>query len=166
MKTQLKHRNGFTLLEALVYLALFSIMMGGCLVAVYAVIESSGRNEAKIQIQEEANFLFGTFNWVLSGANGIGIGTQANTLTVYKFSSSQNPFVFDISDGVIRLSEGSGLPQGLSSNTIQVVNFHVQDIPASGGLSEGVVISFTLKIKTSQGVGVSQNFETTNYIRQ
>jgi prepilin-type N-terminal cleavage/methylation domain-containing protein len=53
----MKKRNGFTLVEVLVYLALFGLVFSGLLVGAFAVIGNIGRNDAQIMAQYEGNFI-------------------------------------------------------------------------------------------------------------
>ena len=71
MMETLKGQKGFTLIETLIYLALFAIFFGGAAAAAYAVIETSGRNLTKSMVQEEGNFMLAKINWALSGVQTI-----------------------------------------------------------------------------------------------
>src|SRR3989344_9023228 len=62
---------GFTLIETLVYLGLFSILIGGALVAAFGIFESNGRNQTKAMVQEEGQFLAAKIDWVLSGVRSV-----------------------------------------------------------------------------------------------
>src|ERR1051326_3407389 len=90
-----KNSAGFTLIETLIYLALFGIMMGGITVVTYGLIESAGKNQTKILVQEEAGFLLGKLNWALTGASGMTV--SPSSLTVNKFGFASNPLVFNVS---------------------------------------------------------------------
>ena len=54
--------KGFTLIETIVYLALFSILMGGAIVAAFNIFESAGRQQTHTMLQEEGNFLIAKIN--------------------------------------------------------------------------------------------------------
>lgn len=50
-------QKGFTLIEVLIYTALFSLIIGGLLVIVYAMLDTNEDLENKILVNEEGNFL-------------------------------------------------------------------------------------------------------------
>lgn len=52
-----KHRNGFTLLEAIIYSALFSILITGVLLTSYPLLEGSARSREKAYIEIETVFI-------------------------------------------------------------------------------------------------------------
>ena len=52
-----KSGAGFTLIEVLVYLALFGLIMSGAVVSAYQMFEASGRNQTRAMIQEEGDFI-------------------------------------------------------------------------------------------------------------
>ena len=78
--------NGFTLIETLIYIALFTIIIGGAMVAVYQIIESTNRTNERVVIQEDVNFLLRKLYWALTGASAVS--ATATTLTVTKGGSN------------------------------------------------------------------------------
>src|SRR5581483_3447430 len=86
-----KSAPGFTLIEVVVYLALFAILFGGAVLAAYNIVESSGRNQSKADIQQEGEFIIGKINWALSGAASVsspGAGLSSTILSVVKFDTT------------------------------------------------------------------------------
>ena len=158
-----KKNSGFTLIETLIYLALFGILVAGIGAATYAIVESAGRDQTRVTSQEEAGFLLGKLNWALSGASSITV--TASSLTVNKFSFASNPLVFDLSANKLRLKEGAGTATDLNSDAVKVINLAFTDIPAAGGKPEGVTAAFTLRSTTPRGTTVDQDFQTTKYLR-
>ena len=51
--------RGFTLIETIVYLALFSIVIGGALAATMLLFEGAGRDTARARLVEEGAFMLG-----------------------------------------------------------------------------------------------------------
>ena len=50
-------KKGFTLIETVIYLALFSIVIGGALAATTLLFEGAGRNTTEARLEEEGNFM-------------------------------------------------------------------------------------------------------------
>jgi len=60
---------GFTLLEALIYIALFVFVIGGSLATAYNIFEGSANIQAKAQREMELNFVLRKLDWMLSGSS-------------------------------------------------------------------------------------------------
>ena len=60
--------RGFTLIEVIIYLALFSILMAGSLSAAFALCESGGHERTRALVLEEGNFIISKTEWELSYA--------------------------------------------------------------------------------------------------
>jgi prepilin-type N-terminal cleavage/methylation domain-containing protein len=163
----MQKNSGFTLIETLIYLALFGILMAAVGVATYAIVEAAGRDQTRITSQEEATFLLAKLNWALTGANGLQIpaaGIPAPSISISKYAGT-TPVVFDLSSNKLQVKEGAGTATDLNSANVKVVNLVFTDIPAVGGKPEGVTISFTIRSTTPRGTTIDQDFQTTKYLR-
>jgi type II secretory pathway pseudopilin PulG len=163
--------SGFTLVEVLVYLGLFTILIGGAVAAAYNVIESSGRNQTMAILQQESTFITGKINWALSGIEGINaplVGTPSSQLLVTKIDPSIGPLdirpdLNNIND--LQISRNNASSQILNSSNVQLTNL-IFNHQTSGSGAEWVTASFTLSARTPNGQMISQNFETTKYVRR
>jgi prepilin-type N-terminal cleavage/methylation domain-containing protein len=64
-----RHKSsGFTLIEVVIYLALFSILIGGLLVTAQGLWQNAGVTSSKVNIEEEVNFVNKKLDWALTGA--------------------------------------------------------------------------------------------------
>jgi hypothetical protein len=157
------NHKGFTLIETLIYLLLFAILMGGIAAVAYLVLESAGRGQSKVVMQEEGDFLLGKINWGLTGASNATV--TPTTLTLSKFGFS-NQLIFAASGTKLTLKQGAGLATNLNSDAVNLSGIVFTDIPALNGRPEGVSASATLTTLTPNGVTISQNFQTTKYLRK
>ncbi|MEI6660188.1 MAG: prepilin-type N-terminal cleavage/methylation domain-containing protein [bacterium] len=141
-----KHNRAFTLIEAVIYIALFGILMSGVIVATDQLIQGSHRNEQSISIQEEGTFIIRKINWALSSASSVS-------------SLKENTLVIHMPDGILRTiwGDGSGIYISKSNNIPVVTNstvlnasaFPVSSLffvvsPASSGKPAGVSVSFSI----------------------
>lgn len=161
-------QKGFTLLETLIYIALFSVLIGGVLATTYNIIEASGRNQTKTVLEQEGLFLSSKLNWALAGASTVAVVPSPPSLTINKFNYPTNPLVFDLDPSLVtlRLKEGGGAATNLNNDAVQISNLVFTDIPAASGKPEGVQASFTLTAKTPNGSALSQDFTITKYLRK
>lgn len=88
--------SGFTLLEVIIYMALFSIMMGGLITITFQLIQSSEKTYMKGVIEEEINFVFKKIEWALIDAINISnpLTGQSTELEIFKNNFGDNPITF------------------------------------------------------------------------
>jgi len=160
--------RGFTLIEALVYLGLFALLIGGTFTGAFNVIESSGRNQAHAMMQEEGNFIVGKINWALSGASTISQpATTGSKLTVSKYDGSS--VTIDINNTDVEIQDVvNTTPTVVNSTNVQVSNLVFTHTEATGdGIDpEKVVATFTLSTHAPNGMVITQDFSTTAYLRR
>ncbi|HVV39081.1 MAG TPA: prepilin-type N-terminal cleavage/methylation domain-containing protein [Candidatus Paceibacterota bacterium] len=173
VSTRRLSRGGFTLIEALVYLGLFALLMGGAVIASYDVFESSGRGTARGLLEEEGNFLLAKISWALSGAQAVttpNIATlpcsaPSNMLSVAKWDASVGVVTVAQSGGSATLAK-SGTTLGITSPDVQVSNLEFTHCWAGGSNPESIETTFTLSTRNSSGAQVSQDFSSTEYVRR
>ena len=66
-------QKGFTLIEILIYLGIFSFVIGGLLYVIYGMIQGSSKLQSGVVIEEEAAFLLRKFDWAMVGASDITV---------------------------------------------------------------------------------------------
>jgi type II secretory pathway pseudopilin PulG len=165
-------QTGFTLIESLLYIALFSIIIGGALVAVYQMIESSDAVSAKNIVEMEGSFLLRKIDWALTGAWQVNdpaiiapaISATSSQLSIYKRGYAL-PVLFDSNNGVIRIQKDGSSFTDLTSGNVEIQNFrfeHVDD-PADEKPAE-IKASFYISAKTDPDK--TYHFETTKYLRK
>ena len=175
----MRNQNGFTLIELVVYLALFSLLFGGIVLAAYNVIEASSRSQVKAMLQEEGDFLVSKINWTLSSVQSVSspsstsvscdAGIASTFLSVAKYSPPNgNPLAIALSGTDMTLTQGSNPSQILNNSSVAVSNLDFIHAAASGDglVPESVCSSFTLSVKTPTGQTVSEDFSTTNFLRK
>ena len=170
-----KDQGGLTLIETVVYIALFSIIIGGAVVAAYQIFESSGRDRTRVMIQEEGDFLVAKINWALSGVQSItgpanpplgGACTHSDALTVTKWSASVGTIVIKVVSNAMVLSRGGGTENPLNNSNTEVSGLQFTHCYTGGINPESMSVSFTLSARTPSGTTISQNFFTTAYVRK
>ena len=165
-------KKGFTLIEVIIYLALFGILIGGAVVASFSLFESSGRNSASVMLQEEGSFILAKISATLSGTQTITLPDEnqsGSTLSVVKWDAGAgNPIVINVDGDNIVLSHLSnpGVPLNNSNVSITNLNFtHTKNL-GEGTKPESVTSSFTASARTPNGQVVSKNFSNNDYLRK
>ena len=161
---------GFTLIEAIVYLALFAIVMGGAIVSSYSIIESMGRNQSKAIVQEEGDFLIGKINWAISGASSVDdppAGSTGSSLSVTKWDPLiTSPVAIALSGTDATIKRGAGAAQTLNNDNVQVTTLSFRHLYPGGTNPESVETALTLSARTPNGFIITEDFSSTNYLRR
>lgn len=166
---------GFTLMELMVYIALFSLFFVGSVSAAFNIFESSGRNQTKAMIQEEGDFLIAKINWALSSDEAVNMpltGSIGSILSVNKLMGVTVVPIEIKPDPLgannITIARNANPPQTLNNSNVEISTLIFDHKSASGGgnVPESVKASFTLSAKTPGGMTMSQDFSSTNYLRK
>jgi len=163
----MNNQRGTTLIETLVYIGLFTIIIGGGMVATYQIIESIGKNQNKTIVESEGNFLLRKIDWALTGVSTISSPVASSTgpnLTVDKINFPSSPLVhleFKFLNNNLKLSRDGGAANKLNGAQAILSDMVFEHLAAVGTRPEAVKASFTLSY-----IGFSQNFSTTKYLRK
>lgn len=155
-----KNNRGFTLIETIIYTALFSVIISLVIGAVYQIIEGSDDLQKNIIRDAEAHFLMRKIEWALTGISAINLPAAGSTgalLSVNKVNYSQNPVVFDLDSGNLRIKKGVNDPVVLNSTNVTVSDLQFQHLAA--GLYRPAAIKTTFKVN-------SEPYSTTIYLRK
>ncbi|MEK7546797.1 MAG: hypothetical protein AAB536_01305 [Patescibacteria group bacterium] len=159
---------GFTLIETLLYSALFSMVIGFSIIIFYQVLSSESQNRARREVETEADFLMRKITWALSSAQSVSqpaVGATSSVLTLNKYGFSQNPLTFDAYSGTARLSRAAGTPVSLTNGSVTVSQLLFSHFPPSGSQTEAVRISISIVASTSENIRkASTTLQNTIYL--
>lgn len=156
----MKLNKGFTLIEILIYLALFSIIIGGVLVTAYQVIEASHKTASRVVIEEEANFLLRKIEWALSAVsliNAPAAGMSGSTLSINKVGFSASPIIFELDSSNLRIKKYAEEAAILNSSRVSISNLTFHHLAAGGNKPAGIRVNFQVN---------DQLFELIKYLRK
>lgn len=143
MKRNFNHR-GFTLIEVLIYIALFGLLMSGAVVSAYQLLQSGENQATNFAAQQEGTFINRKLAWALAPATAVA-SSGGNTLTITRPDlGSQSPLVVDGTGERITLKRGTGAAQPLSTEGLALANVVFSTTPPANGLPEAVHVSYTL----------------------
>jgi prepilin-type N-terminal cleavage/methylation domain-containing protein len=147
MITHIKNQ-GFTLMETMVYIALFALLMSGAVVGAYNLLEGSNRNVAATGIQEEGVFLNRKINWALTGASNATVSPSGDTITITRTDlAAQSPLVISGVNGKMTIARGIGTPMQLNSDRYTVSDVVFSYTASVNGRPPSVSVSFLIEDK-------------------
>jgi len=138
---------------------LFSIIIGGSLVAVYQIIKSTDASVNHIILQNEANFIFRKINWALSTANQVN---SLNTYSLDVIKDNEEVITLWQSQGNIYIKRGTedSLILNSSSVAVNLLSFTIiQDENQNNLLKVNFILT-----TAQNGKQASQSFSTNFYI--
>ena len=162
----MRKNSGFTLIEMLVYLGLFSILIGGALVAAFGIFESNGRNQTKAIVQTEGQFLTAKIDWALSGIQSVDSppdGTPGALLQVTKYGGGT--IKISLSSPNVEIQRGVASAKILNNSNVEIKNLLFTHKKPSDGNQESVEARFTVAARTGTGAVFTEEFFTIKYIR-
>lgn len=159
-------QKGFSIIEALVYLALFGVFIGGAAAAAFNVFEAASRSQTKAEVQVEGDFLRAKIFWALSGAQSVSVDPSGKSLSVVKWNFTGNPLVILESGGNLQISRGGALAVNLNPAGITVSNVLFIRAQGAGQNPESITAKFTLSARAPNGFLLSQDFSLVKYLRK
>lgn len=148
--------RAFTLIETLIYLALFSVLIGGIASAMYLLIQSSGKVQANAILLQEEQFIMATIERVVGAATTVslpGAGGSGSTLMV-----NGNAITLSGTDVLL-----NGIAGELNNTNVRVTRLVFSRTAA---LPVGITTAITVETNTPNGQLLSYSASTTKYIRQ
>lgn len=162
MMKKLKKQSGFTLIETMIYIALFSIIIGGSVITFYSIIENSNKTQAQVILQEEANFIFRKLDWAITGASDITIPASGEIGTSLNLSKTTGDISFLLNGNKLQIREGLGVFDDLNNDSVSVSSLSFQNISGGTGLPKSIITTFTL----NNNYGHSQTFNHNKYLKK
>ncbi|NBV77611.1 hypothetical protein EBR66_05615 [bacterium] len=164
------HTRAFTLIETVLYLALFSALLGGLFMCAYMLIDSADRSQTKAMMQAEKQFILATIDRALTGASAIATTTPPNAVTITHLDGTVTKFCAVGTNIVQLVGAGTCSTRGVALNnsnvTISKLTFLHTYNPMNPSIPEKLEAGFTIHSFTSRGMPLSQTASTTRYVRR
>ncbi len=139
-------RRGFTLIELLLYIVIIGIILMAVSALLFGILQSRVKNQTVVEVEQQGTQVMQIITQTLRNATAInspGAGASASTLSVNTTVVANNPTIFGLSAGVIRITEGVGSPTVLHNSLVTASGLTFQNLTRSG-TSGTIRITFTL----------------------
>lgn len=127
MKNLKTNKEGFTLIELILYIAIISIILVGFMTFSLDVIYSGEKSEIRQTVQQNAIFSMQKILKEIRTSNDLNIGsstfdTSPGVLSLSKNLAGDDPTIFDISSGNLQIQQGTNGPYALTDDNLEVTN--------------------------------------------
>ncbi len=168
---KISSQKGFTLVELLLYVAIAGIILLTISLFLQTLLESRVKNQTIAEVEQQGLQAMQLITQTLRNAaviNSPSTGTGTTTLSVNTYTGANNPTVFDVSGGVLRVKEGAAAAIPLTNSRVTVSTLSFQNFSRSG--TAGTIrIQFTLSYVNPSGrneYSYSQIFYASASLRQ
>ncbi|MFA6476295.1 MAG: prepilin-type N-terminal cleavage/methylation domain-containing protein [Candidatus Paceibacterota bacterium] len=154
-------KDGFTLIETLIYVFIFSLFIIGAVSFMSSLTSSRLRNQTVLEVNDQGSKAMKTMTQAIRNASNVNSPTISNTasnLSLVTYTPVTSPTVFSESGGVLYITEGLGAPTALTNNKVIVNNLAFSNLsrPATPDI---IKISFNLASQAaSSSLGGSYSF--------
>ena len=149
----MKYDRGFTLIELLLYIAISSVILLVISVFLSVLLGSRVKNQTIAEVEQQGAQVMQIIAQTVRNAEAITlpiITTNSSSLTLDVITVANDPTVFDLSGGVIRIKEGAGAVVSLTNARVAASALTFQNL--SRASTPGTVrILFTLTSVNSSG---------------
>jgi len=154
---RLSTKKGYTLLELLLYLAIFSVIITAVVYFAWNVVYGGQKSSNLNEVSYSARYTAERIKYEIRNSSGITLGssyfgvnlatTPGSKLTLTSADVSRNPIVIDISSGTLRATVGANPVANLTPTNISVTNLVFTN--NSSGDSKTKNISFALTLESN-----------------
>jgi len=169
--TRMRSTKGFTLIELLLYVGISASILLVSSLFIQTLLESRVKNQTIAEVEQQGLQVAHVITQTIRNAENIttpSIGTSSSTLRLDVASVSDDPTIFDVSGGVIRITEGAGAPVVLTNTRVTASSLSFGNFSRTS--TPGIVrISFTLEHVNPSGrqeYAFSKTFYASASLRQ
>ncbi len=153
MKKKYVSQTGFTLIEVLLYVGIFSILLISTSVFVATLLESRIKNQTIAEVEQQGLQVMQIITQTVRNATSINTpsqGASGTFLSVDTYSGVLNPTVFDLLGGTIRITEGIGSAIVLANSRVSASALTFRNLSRASTPSI-IRIQFTLSYVNNLG---------------
>lgn len=126
-----KQKKGFTLIEALVYIALLSLVLVSVVTLMYWILDNRSKTQVISEVELQSVLAIDRISQSIRNATGINsptAGNTASTLSLAMADANKNPTIIDLSGGVIRIKEGAGAVTPITTSRLTITSLSFYNV--------------------------------------
>lgn len=160
--------RGYTLIELLAFLAVFSLVIIGLTGTFVAMLNVNTRQSAASEVNQQSQFLLQQMQYYVSAARIVDMpqDSPTSTLVLRSFTAGQDPISIRLDNGAVYLQQGAAaIWTPLTSSQVLVSQFLVTRHYNSSTSSlaygtESVSFSFTMSATSTNNAQYSRTFQS------
>lgn len=114
--------RGFTLIEILIYSAIFTMVLGAILMFTWTIVATSDSVRNTIELGDNTKFLQQKLTWLVTGAASITTPVANATSSTLVITKGGTTYTVDQALGVVRLQSGFASPIPLTNDFVTVTS--------------------------------------------
>lgn len=142
-----KLQNGFTLIEALVYIALVSGILLAATSFAWNIVNTRTSAFSAQEVEQNGRFIMQKISQVMREANQINspaIGLSSNSVEVEMNDAGTETIILSQNDKNIEYQYNSDPAVELNSDLVEISNLEFTNLSSTSGSTRNIGISFTL----------------------
>jgi len=123
--------KGFTLIELLLYVSISAALILAISIFFSLLLQSRIKNQTMSEVEQQGLKITQLITQTVRNAGIINSPSQGNvaaTLSINTYTAINNPTIFDLASGIIRIKEGSSLAIALSNSHIIASDFLFENL--------------------------------------
>lgn len=146
----IKKQKGFSLLEMLLYVSISSVIMLSLSMFLLFILSQRVKSQSIADVNQQGLQVMQLIGLTVRNAKSVDfplIGTTSTILSLTVFDPLLNPTIFDSTNGVVRIKEGSGPYIALTNSHVAVLDFMFHNISSTSSTERIVRTSFVVDHK-------------------
>lgn len=148
----MKNNKGFSLIETIVYIAIFSMFIGALVTFTLNINSSRLKSQTMLEVKGQGADLMRILTKTITNATAInypGTGLDSGTISVNTIDALKTPTIFSGSGEAIYITEGANSALVLTNNKVKVTNLSFTNVSKIN--TPGLIqIRFTISNTASQ----------------
>ncbi len=153
----MRSKNGFTLIELMIFSAIFSVIMIAFISILVAITTVQGRQSGVSEVTQQSQFLLQQIQYYVERSSLIEMNSDVatDTLKLRMAASAEDPIYIYLSNNTVYIKQtDGGIAQPLTSNKVLVSNMSFTKRSNAPG-HDSVAVSFSVSYNTG---GIQQRF--------
>ena len=157
MKKNILNKKGFTLVETLIYVAIFALVSTALISFILNILNIHAKNYVEQEVEANARMALDIISGRIRAASDINIGTSVfgsdpGLISLAMADVSKNPTIIDLSadNGTLRIKEGTSAYVNLTSSGVKITNLVFTHLSQTA-LRDNIRVEITVEYNNSSG---------------
>lgn len=143
-------KNGFTLIELILYMAIVAVLVGALVPLGWGVIEGGAESAVEQEVYSTARYVAQRIKYEIRNSVGIN-SVNPGSISLVKSLPGDNPTVISVSSGQVRISRGGGTARAINSSRADVASLVFTNYTSADNSTKH--IQFTLTVDSAFPAG-------------